>query len=63
VVEHRRRLLEEWHAWRAQVMEELREDAVEVGGVVSAKPKEGEDAEVIEEVVEEVIEETEEVVE
>lgn len=64
VVEHRRRLLEEWHAWRAQVMEEIGQEAVELGGhVVEARPKEGEDAEVIEEVVEEVIEETEEVVE
>ncbi|KIW01635.1 uncharacterized protein PV09_06822 [Verruconis gallopava] len=63
VVEHRRRLLEEWKAWRAQVMEELKEDAVEIGGIASEKPKEGESQEVIEEVVEEVIEETEEVVE
>jgi len=61
VVETRRRLLEEWRAWRAQVIEELREDAVEIGGVPSAKPKDGE-GEVIEEMVEEVIEETEEVV-
>ena len=44
VVEHRRRLLEEWQAWRAQVMEELREDAVEIGGVASEKPKDGEGA-------------------
>jgi translation initiation factor 3 subunit B len=56
-------LLEEWHAWRAQVMEELREDAVEIGGIASERPKEGEAQEVIEEIVEEVIEETEEVVE
>ena len=66
VVEHRRRLLEEWMAWRAQVMEEMREEgaeAVELAGTVKDRPKEGEDAEVIEEVVEEVIEETEEVVE
>jgi translation initiation factor 3 subunit B len=63
VVEHRRRLLEEWLAWRAQVMEELREDAVEIGGVKSEKPRDGEEQEVVEEVVEEVIEETEEVVE
>lgn len=63
VVEHRRRLLEEWNAWRAQVIEELGAESVEIGGIVSEKPREGEEQEVIEEVVEEVIEETEEVIE
>lgn len=43
-------------------MEEIGEEAVELGGEVDVQPKEGE-GEVIEEVVEEVIEESEEVVE
>jgi translation initiation factor 3 subunit B len=61
VVEHRRRLLEEWRAWRAKVVEEeLHEDAVEVAGVVD--DKDGDDGEVVEEIVEEIIDETEEVV-
>ena len=61
VIEHRRRLLEEWHAWRAQVVEEeLQDDAVEVVGAPDAKD-DGE-GETIEEIVEEIIDETEEVI-
>ena len=57
VVEQRRRLLDEWRAWRARVEERLREEGW-------APKQDGAEAEgeVIEEIVEEVIEETEEVV-
>jgi translation initiation factor 3 subunit B len=57
VIDHRRRLLNEWRAWREKVMEELNEEADETGEVTP----EG-DGEVIEEIVEEIIEESEEVV-
>jgi translation initiation factor 3 subunit B len=66
VVEHRRRLLDEWLAWREQVEEEVRaerrerdlpEDPLE--GLI--KNTEGED-QVIEELVEEIVEETEEII-
>ena len=55
VVEQRRRLLDEWCAWRAQV-----EDRV--GKSAQSEANAG-DWEVIEEIQEEVIDETEEVVE
>jgi hypothetical protein len=51
--------LEEWRAWRAQVVEELKEDAVELGGPEASQQADGE-GEVIEEIVEEIIDETEE---
>ena len=54
VIDHRRRLLEEWRAWRAQV-----EDRV---GNPGQKEINAGDMEVVEEIVEEIIEETEEVV-
>jgi translation initiation factor 3 subunit B len=57
VVEQRRRLLDEWRAWRARVEERLRED----GWLAKQEAAEGEGEE-IEEIVEEVIEETEEIV-
>ncbi|KAK8091480.1 eukaryotic translation initiation factor eIF2A-domain-containing protein [Apiospora hydei] len=65
VVEERRRMLDEWYAWRQSVEEELEWEREELG---LSKPAEaaakGEDAEgeVIEEIVEEVLEETEEIV-
>ncbi|KAI0136180.1 eukaryotic translation initiation factor 3 [Xylariales sp. AK1849] len=67
VVEERRRLLDEWLAWRAQDQEDLIEDRLALGlpekaeEPVKPKPDEGE-GEVIEEIVEEVLEETEEIV-
>jgi translation initiation factor 3 subunit B len=54
VIEQRRRLLDEWMAWRAQVEER-------VGKIGQTEANTG-DSEVIEEIVEEIIEETEEVV-
>jgi translation initiation factor 3 subunit B len=67
VVEHRRRLLEEWLSWRASIEEEVKEDR-EARGLpldpladILGKADEGED-QVIEEIVEEIVEETEEIV-
>jgi translation initiation factor 3 subunit B len=59
VIEHRRRLLEEWRAWRIRVEEDLREDEAATGKEDKGQDVEGE---VIEEIVEEIIEETEEIV-
>lgn len=70
VVEHRRRQLEEWYAWRAQVEEEIAEEREALGlpdvaELLRAKTAglaaDGEQ-QVIEEIVEEVLEETEEIV-
>ncbi len=67
VVEARRRLLEEWRAWRAHVIELLREEGAE-DAVPLPEKGEGEalddekEAEEVEEIVEEIVEETEEVV-
>jgi len=55
VVEQRRRLLEEWRAWRQQVLEEELYDPD-----TATQANEDGDGEVIEEIVEEIIEETEE---
>lgn len=67
VVEHRRRLLQEWLSWRASVEEEVREER-EARGLpldpladILGGAEEGED-QVIEEIVEEIVEETEEIV-
>ena len=59
VVEHRRRLLDEWQAWRASVEEQLREES---GDTVPEKVQPEGEGEVIEEIIEEIIEETEEIV-
>jgi translation initiation factor 3 subunit B len=61
IIEQRRRLLSEWLAWRAQIIEELKEDSAEVHRAEEAKHGD-DDAEVIEEIVEEIIDETEEVI-
>jgi translation initiation factor 3 subunit B len=67
-VEHRRRLLEEWLAWRANIEQDVREEREALGlpldpleGLVKKEDEEGDD-QVIEEIVEEIIEETEEIV-
>lgn len=67
VVEHRRRLLEEWLAWRASMEAEVREEREARGlpldpteGLIR-KTDESED-QVIEEIVEEIVEETEEII-
>ncbi|KAB8336918.1 hypothetical protein FH972_021223 [Carpinus fangiana] len=68
VIEHRRRLLEEWRAWRAEVESDLAEQRREYGLADLAEEEAQEQREtdtegqVIEEVVEEIIKETEEVV-
>lgn len=72
VVEHRRRLLEEWHAWRAVTEEELAEERAVLGlpadpiaELLKAKTAAlatDEEETVIEEIMEEVLEETEEIV-
>jgi translation initiation factor 3 subunit B len=67
VVEHRRRLLQEWLSWRASVEEEVKEEREARGlpldplAELLDKADEGED-QVIEEIVEEIVEETEEIV-
>ncbi|EGX50728.1 hypothetical protein AOL_s00054g814 [Orbilia oligospora ATCC 24927] len=62
IIEARRRLLEEWRAWRSKTERELEEEREDLGlpplGVDEEKDMEG--ATVIEEIVEEVIEEKEE---
>jgi translation initiation factor 3 subunit B len=67
VVEHRRRLLEEWRSWRASMVEEVREEREALGlpedPVEALLGKtEDEEGQVIEELVEEIVEETEEIV-
>lgn len=66
VVEHRRRLLDEWIAWREAIVADLAEERREMGlpedpleGLI--KEEDGE-KEVIEEIQEEIVEEHEEIV-
>ena len=66
-MEHRRRLLSEWMAWREQEVEDLKSERVDMG--LSEEPEDivgaggdGEPARVVEEIVEEIIDETEEIV-
>lgn len=68
VVEHRRRLLQEWISWRESVDEEVKEEREARGlpqdPVVALLGKTDEDEDqVIEEIVEEIVEENEEIVE
>jgi len=61
LINTRRRLLDEWRAWRARVEQALREEREDMG--LSPEPEEDADladAAVIEEIVEEVIQEQEE---
>lgn len=68
VIEQRRRLLDEWRAWREQVMADLREQREDMGlsaeseGVETEAADGGVDGKVIEEIQEEIIQESEEVV-
>src|SRR5450432_484547 len=67
VVEHRRRLLDEWLSWREQVEEEVRAERRALGlpeDPLEELLKADEDGEgqVIEEIVEEIVEETEEII-
>ncbi|KAL1921130.1 uncharacterized protein VTP21DRAFT_10846 [Calcarisporiella thermophila] len=59
---HRRRLLNEWYAWRKRVEKDVAEERVATGKPAPAKRAEQEHVETIEEYVEEVVEETEEIV-
>jgi len=61
VVEQRRRLLEEWTAWRDSMREMLEEEGI-VDEKLEIAKEDGGEIEEIEEIVEDVIEETEEVV-
>ncbi len=67
IVEHRRRLLDEWLAWRHSIEQEVAEEREAMGlpldpteGLIK-KTDESED-QVIEEIVEEIVEESEEIV-
>lgn len=62
VVEHRRRLLQEWLAWREHVAQVLKEEGVDVEALNDQTTKKDAEVEEIEEIVEEIIEETEEVI-
>lgn len=66
VVEQRRRLLNEWLAWRESIVEDLKYERRDLG--LPEDPLEGlinkddeEKGQVIEEIVEEIVEETEEI--
>ena len=60
-IAHRRRLMDEWNAWRKRVENELAEER-EFSGLPPIDTRVEEGVEVIEEWVEEVVEETEEIV-
>lgn len=67
VIEQRRRLIEEWQSWRAQVIDDLRQLREDFG--LPADPEkaaqaeaEGEEGQMIEEVVETIEDEKEEVI-
>lgn len=62
VVEQRRRLLQEWLAWRDHVAQMLKEEGVDVENLNDQSTKKDVEVEEIEEIVEEIIEETEEVI-
>lgn len=63
VVEERRRLFEEWNAWRQNMLAELEEERAFLGRPqIAPQIQEEEGGEVIEELVEEVLEESEEIV-
>ncbi|KAG9292843.1 hypothetical protein G9A89_016205 [Geosiphon pyriformis] len=58
---HRRRLVDEWNAWRKRIEKELIEER-EAAGLPPVSVRDTENVEVIEEWIEEVVEETEEIV-
>ncbi|CAG8681617.1 2058_t:CDS:2, partial [Scutellospora calospora] len=61
-IAHRRRLVDEWNAWRKRVEKELIEER-ENAGIMPVSKKDDDIVEVIEEWIEEVVEETEEIIE
>ena len=66
VVEHRRRLLDEWIAWREAIVADVLEERHEMGlpddPLEGLLKDEGDEAQVIEEIQEEIVEEHEEIV-
>ncbi|CAG8519052.1 20482_t:CDS:10 [Gigaspora rosea] len=60
-IKHRRRLTEEWNAWRKRVEKELSEER-ENAGIVLPSRRDDDTIEVIEEWIEEVVEKTEEII-
>ena len=60
VIESRRRLLQEWRAWRKSMEEILRDEGIPTESETNQEPA-GE-GEAVEEIVEEIIEETDEIV-
>ncbi|CAG8584432.1 12714_t:CDS:2 [Funneliformis mosseae] len=60
---HRRRLVDEWNAWRKRVEKELAEEKERAGVQIIPRRDDDENVEIIEEWIEEVVEETEEIVE
>lgn len=70
VVEHRRRLLDEWLAWRANMEEDVKADREDAGlpldplEPLKSKMASGDEGQAIEieEIVEEIVEETEEII-
>jgi translation initiation factor 3 subunit B len=71
VVEHRRRVLDEWHAWRSAIEEEVAEERADLGmppdpvtellAAYTARVAPNQEEKVVEETVEEVLEESEEI--
>ncbi|RUS14352.1 hypothetical protein BC937DRAFT_93938 [Endogone sp. FLAS-F59071] len=62
VLEHRRRLFDEWYNWRKRVEAQLAEERKKTGMEVRRGAGEDDDDDIVEEMIEEVIEEFEEVV-
>lgn len=66
VVEHRRRLLDEWIAWREAIVADVLEERHEMGlpddPLEGLLKDEGDEAQVIEEIQEEIVEEHEEII-
>lgn len=66
VVEHRRRLLDEWIAWRQAIVADVLEERHEMGlpddPLEGLLKDEGDEAQVIEEIQEEIVEEHEEII-
>lgn len=62
--QQRRRLVDEWNAWRQRVKSQLEEDKQHLGwkSMAEQKPESDKVTQVMEEWVEEIVEETEEVV-
>ena len=62
LIAHRRRLIDEWNAWRAKRTKDLEAERKKAGLAAAPVVKADEERETVEEWVEEIIDETEEVV-